>query len=184
MILTVKQAWNALVNNGMPQNRATEFVAIGICESSLDSSAVSPVGAIGVWQVMPFNAAIGGGTPADLYDPDYNARVTVLLSGHGANCAAWDTAYANIGASGRYSFLNWPEPGSCAANNLGTASVAGGTDKTGGAIPPSQPSVSNGLDIALAVYASLAAHDLPQAHRRSDQYGVILGRMFTRGWRP
>lgn len=184
MILGTKQTWNILIGQGMPRNRATEFVAIGICESSLNTDAISPAGALGVWQIMPFNFAPLGLPLSGWADPNVNALAAVLLSGHGANCAAWDTAYANIGASGRYSFLNWPEGGSCAANNLGTASVASGTDKTGGAIPPSQPSVSSGLDAALAVYASLAAHDLPQAHRRSDQYGVVLGRMFGKGWRP
>lgn len=121
--LTIPQAATYLSEFGMPRNHVVEFVAIGMAESSLVTNAVSSAGAIGVWQIMPFNAAIAGLSVDALYNPGDNALVAVMLSGQGINCAAWDTCYANIGASGRYSSLAWPEPGSAAWNNEGTAAA-------------------------------------------------------------
>lgn len=134
--------WSALdvadfwIAAGGPKNRATEWVAIAKGESSYDDRAVSSAGAIGLWQIMPFNAAPNGVTVQQLYDPRLNARVAVQMSGHGSNCAAWDSCYADIQASGRYSFLAWPEPGSADYANLTEVSVQLGHDKLGGAAPP------------------------------------------------
>lgn len=124
---------------GGPKNRAVEWVAIALGESSYDDRIVSSAGAIGLWQIMPFNAAPNGATVAQLYDPRVNARVAVQMSGHGANCAAWDSCYADIQASGRYKFLGWPERGSADYANLTVVSVELGHDKLGGAVPPVPP---------------------------------------------
>ena len=118
-ILTIPQAATYLTDFGMPRSRVVEFVSIGIAESGLRTDALSSAGAIGVWQQMPFNATDRGYPASDLYDPNINALITVELSGQGVNCAAWDTAYADIGATGRYSFLAWPEAGSAAWRNEG-----------------------------------------------------------------
>lgn len=122
-ILTIPQAATYLTDFGMPRSHVVEFVSIGIAESGLDTAAVSPAGAIGVWQCMPFNAYLAGSDAAGLYDPNINALVTVRLSGQGVNCAAWDTAYADISATGRYSFLAWPEAGSAAWHNEGAVAA-------------------------------------------------------------
>lgn len=122
-ILTIPQAATYLVDFGMPRSHVVEFVAIGIAESGLDTAAVSPAGAIGVWQQMPFNATDRGYQPDALFRPDINALITVELSGQGVNCAAWDTAYADINATGRYSFLAWPEAGSAAWHNEGAVAA-------------------------------------------------------------
>lgn len=122
--LTPHQAADTLLAEGMPARRLVEFVAIAMAESSLDASAVSPAGAIGLWQIMPFNAPPFGFTARQLYEPAVNARVAVGLSGHGSNCAAWDTCYADIAASGRFSFLAFPQRGSAAWGNLTGASAS------------------------------------------------------------
>lgn len=128
MILSPRQAafaWNAA---GGQTGRAVEFTAIAVAESSLDTNAISPAGALGLWQIMPANFAPLGVDQGQWYVPVVNARAAVLLSGRGSNCAAWDTAYANIGRSGRYRFLGWPERGSAAWNNLSyVAAHLGGT---------------------------------------------------------
>lgn len=118
-VLTIPQAATLLTEFGMPRGRVVEFVSIGIAESGLRTDAVSSAGAIGVWQQMPFNATDRGYQPDALYRPTINALITVQLSGQGVNCAAWDTAYADIGATGRYPFLAWPEAGSAAWRNEG-----------------------------------------------------------------
>lgn len=181
--MTVYSAYQVsgfLSANGMPGNRVTEFVAIAQCESGFRSDAVSPVGAIGLWQIMPFNAGVGGGSVGDLYDPLYNAKVAVLMSGHGANCAAWDTAYANIGASGRYSYLNWPERGSCAYSGLTGVSVAIGTHNSGGASPPSFPGLDGSLTSTVSKYQYLSTQVLPVSGGYLREVRTIVGRQFTR----
>ncbi|HEV2371399.1 MAG TPA: transglycosylase SLT domain-containing protein, partial [Streptosporangiaceae bacterium] len=69
---------------GMPANRINEFVAIAVCESSLDDQAVSPADAIGLWQVIPSTAAGVGFTRAQMFNPRLNAIAAVRISGHGA----------------------------------------------------------------------------------------------------
>lgn len=179
--LTSGQAATYLVDAGMPANRLAEFVAIGECESSLFTDAVSPVGAVGVWQIMPFNAGVGGGTVHDLYDPAYNARVTVIMSGHGANCAAWDTAYANIQRSGRYAYLNWPEVGSCAHNNLLGVAVTIGHGQPGHVTPP-PPLTADGLLNAMLAGVNVIIHNgLPALGRQLTGYGQTADTLFRVG---
>lgn len=150
MILTPLQAAGALHAAGMPVNRLTEWVAIGMGESDLDTEAVSSAGALGWLQIMPFNFAPNGVDIASWRDPILNAAVAVKMSGHGTNCAAWDSSYANIRHSGRYTFLGWPEPGSADYDNLPVAAAHLGTHMSGGMFPPAIPSVSSGAIAAMA----------------------------------
>lgn len=149
------------VSAGGPSDRSTEWVGIGYSESDLDDSAVSPDGAIGIWQIMPFNAHIGGGSVGDLYDPEYNARVAVRMSGGGTNCAAWDSCYVNIYRSGRYRYLSWPETDSTAWRGILRASANLGTDTTGGASPGSVPTLSDGMASAVDDVRVLATIAIP-----------------------
>ena len=161
-VLSSAECYGILLLAGMPKGaRCTEFVAIAECESSLNTDAISPVGALGLWQIMPFNFGPLGLAVSDWRNPDTNARAAVLLSGHGANCAAWDTCYFNIQSSGRYSFLNWPEHGSCASNNLGRVSVVVGTHNQGGAMAPPEPGAAAQLIPALNGLARLTEVRLP-----------------------
>ena len=131
---------------GGPKSRIVEWVAIALGESGYDTEARSPVGALGLWQIMPFNAPPYGYTAGQLTDPAVNARITVQMSGGGTNCAAWDSAYRNIGASGRYTFLAWPEEGSADWNNLATAAAQLGSH----VVIPTAASQTPGLDATLA----------------------------------
>lgn len=183
-VLSSAQAAAYLRGAGMPATRVTEFVAIAECESSLDTAAVSPVGAIGLWQIMPFNAGPFGFTPGQLYDPAVNARVAVGLSGHGSNCAAWDTCYADIARSGRYRFLGWPEQGSCAFAHLGPASVRLGTGKQGFTAGPQPATVGADIAPALAQIQTVLHKRLPVLARLLTAEGMAISRQFTKGWRP
>lgn len=136
MQLTAHQVAALWVEAGGAPKRATEWTAIALGESSYNTDVVSSAGAIGLWQIMPFNAAPNGYSVADMYNAYDNARVAVKMSGGGMNCAPWDSCYADIQKSGRYSFLGWPEPGSADYNNLAVVSSELGTDKIGGAMPP------------------------------------------------
>lgn len=123
-VLSIQQVAGAWMGAGGPQSHVVEFVAISMAESSLNDTAVSPVGAEGLWQVMPFWFPDLGLPPNEWSVPSVNARAAVLISGHGGNCAAWDTAYADINASGRFNFLAFPQPGSAAANNIPQVAAA------------------------------------------------------------
>jgi len=116
--LTIPQCAGAWLGAGGPRSRMVEFVCVAMAESSLNDTAVSPVGAEGLWQIMPFWFPELGLPPSEWSNPGVNATAAVRISGHGSNCAAWDTCYRDIAASGRYNFLSFPEPGSAAANNI------------------------------------------------------------------
>lgn len=148
--LTAREVADLWIAAGGPRNRAVEWTAIALGESSYDTEAVSSAGAIGLWQIMPFNAAPNGTTVRGLYDPLTNARVAVRMSGHGSNCAAWDSCYVDIQGSGRYTFLGWPERGSADWNNLAVVSVQLGHDKLGAAVPPLPHGQANPIDAAEA----------------------------------
>lgn len=169
---------------GGPSDRAVEWVAIGIGESSLDDQAVSPAGAIGWLQIMPFNASIGGGTVSNLYDPEYNARVAVIMSGGGTNCAAWDSCYRDIYASGRYSFLGWPEVGSADYNNLPTAAAMLGTHVTVHIGDPHQPGMDNTLSGAVADIDTISGQLYPPLTRRTQATVLAARHAYRKGWRP
>jgi hypothetical protein len=175
VVLSTAQTAGYLKTEGMPANRIGEFVAIAVCESGLNTGAVSPAGALGLWQIMPFNFA-----PLGL-DVNYwsvaftNARAAVLLSGHGSNCAAWDTCYADIAASGRYRYLNWPERGSCAANEMARIGASGGTGMSGPFFTPTFPGISDSLTGYLAQYSTIAGQAIP-SRRRQMQWRASFAR--------
>lgn len=156
-----QQAAGFLYAAGMRGARINEFVAIAVCESSLDDHARSPADARGLWQVEPFWAATLGVPVGSLYDPNVSARAAVFISGHGANCAAWDTCYRDIQASGRYTFLHWPEAGSCAETHLAGVAVNTGTANSGGAAAPPYPGVTGTLAHTVAVMGDLATVTVP-----------------------
>ena len=146
---------------GMPGNRINEFVAIAVCESSLDDHALSPADARGLWQIEPFWAGSLGVSVESLYDPMVNARGAVFISGHGANCAAWDTCYDDIQASGRFSFLSYPQSQSCAFTNIVGVSIVTGTGNKGGGAAPTFPGVTGTLAHTVSVMDDLATRGLP-----------------------
>lgn len=176
----VAAAWE---RNGGPSASVVEWIAIAMGESSLNDAVVSSAGAIGCWQIMPFNAHWGGGSVGDLYDLDYNAKVAVLMSGNGTNCAAWDSCYADIYRSGRYAFLGYPEHGSADFNNIPVAAALLGVDAVIGALP--EPSL--GLPVDIAKIASglqqLISRGLPQARSDTLTHAATISRMYQPGWR-
>lgn len=163
--------------------RAVEWVAISMGESSLDDAAVSSAGAIGLFQIMPFNAHWGGGTVNDLYDPAYNTRVAVLMSANGANCAAWDSCYLDINRSGRYSYLGYPERGSADWNNLPVAAALIGSGALASALP--EPSLGIGVDVArvAASVQQLITSAFPALRNEIFADHAVIGTMYQPGWR-
>lgn len=179
-VLSARQVADYWVAEGGPANRAVEWVAIAIGESSLDDSAVSPAGAIGLWQIMPFHAGEFGITVDSLYDPRTNALVAVSLSGHGTNCAAWDSCYRDIYASGRYSFLAWPEVGSADYNNLATAAnlLGSGWHYTGA--PGVPPVETADITAAMANMQTLANRVYKGLDITLRQQRAVIDRVYTR----
>lgn len=165
-VLSAHEVADYWVAEGGPTSRVVEWVAISLGESSFDDTVVSPAGAIGLWQIMPFHAAEFGITVDSLYDPRTNALVAVGLSGHGTNCAAWDSCYLDINASGRYAFLGFPERGSADWNNLSIVANLLGRNPTFPGVPPSEPVVGSELPQAVQRWQSISAAQLPSLGRR------------------
>ena len=184
MQLTALQVADYWIAGGGPKNRAVEWVAISRGESSYVTDAVSSAGAIGLWQIMPFNAAPHGMSVDDLYNPLDNAKVAVQMSGGGTNCAAWDSCYADIEASGRYSMLPWPEQGSADYNNLQIVAVELGHDKLGGAVPPGGITPSPAEAKALAQMQRLAHTIYPALIKQGIAMRMALNATYKKGWRP
>jgi Transglycosylase SLT domain len=184
MDLTMHQVADAWIAAGGPRNRAVEWVGICWGESSGRTDAVSVDGALGLFQIMPFNWGPLGLDERDWQDPVTNARAAVIMSGHGTNCAAWDSAYADIQASGRYRFLGYPEKGSADYNNALQAAVVLGRDKLGGAVPHGGFTPSKSLDHAVSHLNNLATKLLPQLVKIDVAQRMAANRMFTPGWRP
>ena len=183
MGLSYTEVASAWIGNGGARNRAVEFVAIGIAESGLDQSAISSVGALGLWQIMPANFTMLGLDLNAWQDPGVNARAAVLLSGGGANCAPWDSCYDDIYTSGRYSSLNWPEPQSAAAGNLGPVSAVLKGGFYGGATAPAYPGLSGDMTGAIAAMNAISGRAVPAAVRDLGTLGMRLSRMYTPRWR-
>lgn len=179
-VWSAQEVANFLDSAGMPKARVAEFVAVARCESSYDDGAVSPTGAIGLWQVEPYTATSVGMTPQQMYDPNLNALAAIRISGHGSNCAAWDTCYANIGRSGRYTFLNWPENGSCAANRLAGVSVVVGTSNVGGGAAPPYPGVTGTLAHTVSVMGTLTHQNMPGYGKGVRAWSAVTGRLYIR----
>lgn len=152
-------------------------------ESGLNDAAVSPAGAIGLWQIMPFNAGPYGYAPGDLYNPGVNAHIAVAMSGGGTNCAAWDSAYLDIYASGRYSFLAWPERGSADYNNLPAAAAELAGHGLRGMTPPDSPGIAQTLAGTTARWQQVGGRLVPAASLQLAQQVAIVQRMYRRGWR-
>lgn len=183
-LLTARQVAGYWEGAGGPHLRAVEWVAIAMGESGLDTAALSPAGAISLWQIMPFNAAPWGFTVADLWDPHVNATVAVKMSGGGVNCAAWDSCYLDIQASGRYSYLAWPEHGSADYNNMAAAAAEIGGSVTPLAGQPQPSSPGQGLAPALTRIAQIEHQVLPSIARTVTWEIMKVQRMYRMGWRP
>lgn len=178
--LTPREAAAAWESAGGPSDRVVAWVAVAVAESSLDTDAVSPAGALGLWQIMPDNFG-GAHVPLSQWrDPFSNALVAVRLSAGGMNFAPWDTAYRNINATGRYAFLNWPETGSAAWNNMPYVSASlGGTSHVAPA-PPVQPGVTGTLPAALDWYAKSTYHVIPALITRTRRLNAAVSGLYTR----
>lgn len=184
MRISAHECANHWVSAYGPRDKVTEWVAIAMAESDLQTDVVSPDGAIGLWQIMPFNAYIAGGTVADLYDPEYNARVAVTMSNGGRNCAAWDSCFASLVNFVRPPYLGWPQQYSPAYLHLDLAAAALGTDAGGGASPGSEPTLAAGIDQALADVVLLADHAIPNLTGDLLWAAQVVGRIYQRGWVP
>ena len=179
-VLSVRQVYDLWVYVGGPTTRGVEFVAIAIAESSLDTGATSVTDARGLWQEEPFWAGVYGYTPADLYNPQVNALIATKISGGGQNCAAWDTAYADINASGRYSFLGFPEHGSAASNNLPYVQnlLRGVPAPTQQQINP--PPIGQELPSAVARWQDLGGRQIPGQAAALQRIRAAVDRLYVR----
>lgn len=178
-VLTARQVANWWEAEGGPRSRDVEWVAIALGESSLDTGAVSPAGAIGLWQIMPEHAAEYGFQVSGLYDPQVNAYIAVRLSGYGQNCAAWDSAYRDIYSSGRYAYLAYPERGSADWNNLAAVANELGQSSGAGQLPGGPPGIGTELNGAVARWQELGRQQLPALSRYLAAQRHGINRMYT-----
>lgn len=114
--------WDALQRleflAGFPASRRPVMAAIALAESSGQSTIVSPAGAIGLWQIMPFWAGTFGQSVSELYVALVNCDDARRISGNGYHLGAWDTCYNPPSSAAVRRDLGWPERGSPAWNIL------------------------------------------------------------------
>jgi len=168
---------------GGPADRAVEWVAIAGAESSLDTESLSSTGARGLWQIEYYNAVWAHATADELYDPEVNARAAVYGSGGGTNCAAWDTCYYDINATGRYSFLDYPEQHSAAWQWISSVTAA---LNTGGYTPPvygydPDPVAKTGSMFATTVYD--VVNNIPRLINNIQLTTQSTAPIYGPGWR-
>lgn len=142
--LTIRQiawVWQAAGGNTLAEVPA---VAVCLAESSGRRKAISPAGARGLWQIMPFNFSWTGLTWHTWMDPVDNARAAVKMSGNGDNWAAWDSAYSDIAKTGRYHILRHLQRGSAAYKHLAQVELVLGGHPHG--VKYQSPSTNWGLN--------------------------------------
>lgn len=176
--ITAAQCARYWLDNHGPANRAVEFVAIAMSESSLRIDAVSPVGALGTWQIMPFWFDHFGYAPADYQLQDVQAVITVAISGLGTNCAAWDSCYQDINRTGRYTFLAWPEQGSAAYANIPVAEAETGMGSTGVPDHQAYPGVAATIEGTLSDFTTVSARAMPALSLQAARQAARISRMF------
>jgi len=177
--LTVQQAADWWKAEGGPDNSVVAWISVGIAESSLNTEAVSPTGAVGLYQLEPYSWPATLGSFDRATDAGYNTLAAITLSGGGMNFAPWDTAYADIYSSGRYSFLNWPEPHSAAWNNMGYVALTLGHVYNGIIKPPGEPGITGTLPDALNWYGQVTHGALPGLNRRAARISARAARGYT-----
>lgn len=133
---SLQQLWKAAGGN---TSKGPVMAAIALAESSGESGVVSPAGAIGLWQVMPFWAGDFGWPVSYLYQPLYSAIAARRISGDGEHLGAWDTCYNPPSAAANRLDLRWPERGSPAWDELDSHGASsgggGGSESPGGPSP-------------------------------------------------
>jgi lysozyme-like protein len=177
-ILTAKQVAQHWVNNGGSAGRAVVWVAVAYGESSFDTDAVSVDDAVGLWQFIRGSWPIQCGPFSNATNPDVNAFATSILSGQGANFAPWDSSYRDIQASGRYSFLGWPEVGSADYDNIPVVAAMLGRNYHAQIVPDAQPGITGTLPGALSWYGQASKTVIPRIQRRSRGYGSVASRLY------
>lgn len=118
--VTIAQIWE---RNGGNPSAVVSAVAVCLAESGGNTYAISPARDYGLWQINITNFASQGINSVTVFDPDVNAKVAIRMSGNGTNWAAWCTAWADPSNCG-HGFVNPPQPGSPAGNQIGTARAA------------------------------------------------------------
>lgn len=169
------QAW---ISAGGPLRYTVPWISVSRAESSWDTEAVSPTDARGLYQLEPYSWPPGAGPIANWTDPVANSQAAVILSGGGVNFAPWDTAYANIGRSGRYTFLAFPEIGSAAADNMPIVTAMLGSGYYGTASNPTEPGITGTLPAALNWYTLTTDAVIPQMIAAARRHSSIARRMF------
>jgi hypothetical protein len=178
MILTAAQVVQAWLDAEGPKNRALAWAAVSFAESSWETLATSYTNAHGLYQIEPYSWPPGAGPADDWYIPSLNSRAAVLLSGGGVNFAPWDTAYANIASSGRYTYLGWPESGSAAANNMAMVQGELGSSAYGSSVAPEVPGLSGTLPDAIRWYGEVAHTVIPVLSAKARGIGGAARRLY------
>jgi len=179
-VIDVAKIW---IRNGGASASDQLINACAVCwaESGGDSTAISPSGDYGLWQINR-SAHFGDGTidSSNWFNPDVNAREAIKLSNNGQNWAAWCTAWANPGPNCGHGNLHDPQPGSPAFKQLNQveadlagANLAGGRVGGGGPVHVGNASVT----AAWAAVQSYTANGARSQWADINQLQHVLERM-------
>ena len=179
--MTVLSAYQMVTyweTNGGPVKLAVAWLSVSLAESSWNTDATSPTDAHGLYQIEPYSWPAGAGSPDRWDDPNANTRAAVILSGGGVNFAPWDTAYADIRSSGRYTFLAWPEAGSAAAGYMPYVQGTLGTSYYGTTVAPDIPGLTGTLPDAIRWYGEAANAIIPNLAHTAKARAAAARRLY------
>ena len=110
----IRQVW---LQAGGSSDRAIIAVAVALAESGGNTTAISPTGDYGLWQINRSN--FGSEFSAiQWWDPIVNAQFAVRLSRNGTNWGDWCTTWVDPNKYCGRAELSEPQPGSPAYGKL------------------------------------------------------------------
>lgn len=154
MILTIAQAAGYMSAWGFPETAYRDGLAIIAAESGFNTNAVSRSGDYGLWQINTIHFGDGIIDRGNWDQPGTSTHEAAVLSGHGANWAAWCTAWADPGPNCGHGNLPHIQPGSAAYNHLDEIAPF---LRTSASIPPPGGPAS-GIDAVTNSWAALQAY--------------------------
>ena len=179
--LTAREVAGYYQAEGGPMNRVVAWTAVSKEESSYDTRAESPVGARGLYQFMPYSWPAQLGSFDNAWDPWANTRAMLILSGGGMNFAPWDSCYLDILATGRYSYLPWPQTDSAVWLAMPGVAADIGRLPENGLDAPSMPGIDGTLARALSWYGQATHTVIPQMTKRALRLSAQARRLYVLG---
>lgn len=173
-IYTWGQMWGLWDSVGGARNRGAMMASIAEAESSGNSLAISPAGALGLWQIMPFWASEWGWRVESLLIGVASARGALRISGNGYHVGAWDTCYNPVSSAADRRDLSEPMVGSPAWNIWHGHGGGPGSSGGGGVQTYQGPDAAEQEVIAKVAWANHLQENAIPNNTRWVAYNTVL----------